>query len=300
MRAFLQRAAMMLLAIFFLPLAGHAQEKCTAIECEKPPVLEAPQAIEPKARDKAWMTAEVIDRMIEETNFMVNNGCSGTLISLTERLILTNYHCIDRNIETVEREVTTDEGFVRKVKQKRYKDVPVEQNRYNGYTKTSTTTFVSTIVAESKQRDLALLQISGKIPNTFASPLLPKGDDLVRGQRVWVVGNPAMQENSLVEGVVSNVNRTFEFPWTDREKLPMIQFSGGITGGNSGGALYNGYGELIGVPAAVRNDANFIGLAIPSTVVWSFLKENCYLTDDDAKCREAKKAKAEKAKKADD
>jgi serine protease Do len=143
-----------------------------------------------------------------------------------------------------------------------------------------------------------VLRIKGPIPNTYASPI---GGAVQRGERVYAVGNPASQENTLVEGIVSNVNRTFEFPWTNGSKLAMIQFSGGIYGGNSGGALYNIRGELVGVPSAGLSGVTFIGLAIPAEVVRSFMREHCLAaafdsSADDAACRKDKAEKAEAKK----
>jgi S1-C subfamily serine protease len=226
----------------------------------------------------AW-PLDQMNRSIEQTNFIVGKGCSGTLISLSERYILTNYHCIDDSVSTAEREAVGKDGTVRKLRVRRYVDVPVGQNGYDGFTRVSSTSFVAEIVAEDKKVDLALLKIKGPIPNTYASPLLPDSATITRGERIYIVGNPAGAENTVVEGIVSNMNRTFEFPWTGDEKLPMIQFSGGIFGGNSGGALYNEKGELIGVPGAMVTGANFIGLAVPITIVKTFLTTNCALTN---------------------
>lgn len=252
-------------------------------------------------------TLQQINHAIEQTNFIVARGCSGTLISVPEKLVLTNYHCIDQYVTMTEREITNAEGWVRKVKFRIYKDVPVEQNRYDGFTKVGSASYVGEIVAESKTRDLALLKLKGDIPHTYASPLLPWNGTVVRGEQIYSVGNPAGEDATLGEGIVSNVNRTFEFPWTDGAKLAVIQFSGGLFGGNSGGALYNRYGELIGVPAAGYRAATFIGFAVPVTVVKSFLKDNCFIANgeelsgkainasglivDDTQCREAKKKK---------
>lgn len=253
---------------------------------------------------------EDMNRAIEQTNFIVNKGCSGTLISIEERLVLTNHHCIDINVTSFEREVTNTDGWVRKVKVRIYKDVAVEQNRYDGFIRTGSSSYVGEIVAESKTRDLALLRLKGDIPHTYASPLLPRDGKVSRGDRVYSVGNPAGEDATLGEGIVSNVNRTFDFPWTDGAKLAMIQFSGGLFGGNSGGALYNDRGEIIGVPAAGYRVATFIGFAVPASVVKAFLKDNCFVASgetmsdgtvnaasiivDDTRCRADKKKKAEK------
>lgn len=222
----------------------------------------------------SW-SLEDLNATIDQTNFVVNRGCSGTLISVEERLILTNYHCVDGLITLVEREEASPDGFVRKVRIRRYADVVVDQHGYRGHDKVSSLSYVAEIVAEDKKRDLAILRIKSNIPHKTASKLLPDDKVVLRGERVWAVGNPAGYDATVTSGVVSNLNRTFEFPWTDNERLPMIQFSGGITGGNSGGSLYNSEGFLIGVPAARHRDVEFIGLAIPISVVKKFMAENC-------------------------
>jgi S1-C subfamily serine protease len=244
---------------------------------------------------QSWSIKEM-NHAIEQTNFVVNGGCSGTLISVRERLILTNYHCIDAQVTSVEREVVNDEGWVKKVKVRKYDDVKVEQHGYDGFTRVKTASYIADIVSENKQRDLAIVRLKGELPNIYSSPLLPDGEKVVRGERIYIVGNPAGEDATLVEGVVSSVNRTFDFSWTNGARLPMIQISGGMYGGNSGGALYNAKGQLIGVPAAGYRDATFIGFAIPVEVVKSFLKDAClasvYADDaDDKKCRDDKDAK---------
>ncbi len=247
----------------------------------------------------AWELG-AMNRTIEQTNMVVDGHCSGTLISLTERLVLTNFHCIEDRISFLDREIVGDDGVVRKVRQRKLADVPIAQHRYNGFERTGTSTYVGEIVADVKQRDLAVVQLKGEIPHTYASPLLSVRGTVTRGERVYIVGNPAAQEATVVEGIVSNVNRTFEWPWTDGAKMPMLQISGGLWGGNSGGALYNDNGELIGVPAAVNTRATFIGFAIPIELVRLTLREACFgsLYDplfDDALCRADRKRRAEEA-----
>lgn len=254
------------------------------------------------ASDNEWQLTS-LNRAVEQTNFIVGDGCSGTLISLSQKLILTNYHCIDRYISVIDRERTGKDGFVRKVRERRLADVMVEQRGYNGFVRVSSSSYVTEIIADDKKRDLAILKIKTSIPQIYASQILPDGQEIIRGERVYIVGNPAGNDNTVVEGIISNINRTFEFDWTRNEKLPMIQFSGGIYGGNSGGALYNTKGRLIGVPAAGYPSANFIGLAVPADIVKIFMRDHCLasafdVTIDDAVCR-AEKAKKEKSEKSD-
>ena len=243
---------------------------------------------------KAEWSIEEIDKTVKETNFIVGTGCSGTLIDKDKRLILTNYHCIDGAVTAVEREVTNAEGWVRKVKIRKYEDITVGQKHYDGFVQTGQSSFIAEIVAEAQTKDLAVLRVKGALPNQFASPFAPETQKVARGQRVYIVGNPLGEDASLVVGYVSSVNRAFDFPWTSGARLPMIQISGGMAGGNSGGALYNDAGQLIGVPAAGYRQASHIGFAIPLEVIRPFLKENCLMTEDDAACAADKKAKAKK------
>jgi len=242
----------------------------------------------------AEWSIEEIDKTIKETNFIVGTGCSGTLIDKNKRLILTNYHCIDGQVTAVEREITNSEGWVRKVKIRKYEDVTVGQRHYDGFTQTGQSTFVAEIVAEAQTKDLAVLRVKGPIPNAHASQFAPSDHKVVRGQRIYIVGNPLGEDASLVVGYVSSVNRAFDFPWTAGARLPMIQISGGMAGGNSGGALYNDAGQLIGVPAAGYRQATHIGFAIPLEVIRPFLKENCLMTEDDDACVADKKKAAKK------
>jgi S1-C subfamily serine protease len=235
-----------------------------------------------------------LNKTIDETNFIVNRGCSGTLIDVQRKYVLTNYHCIGGQVTTVEREVSLPDGTVVKKKFRKYEDVALEQNRYDGFVKTGSASYVGEIVAEAQTKDLAVVQLKGNIPHTIASTFA--ADPVRRGDRVYIVGNPLGEDGSVVEGIVSNVNRAFDFPWTNGARLPMIQISGGMAGGNSGGAAYNAKGEIVGVPAAGYRNAGHLGFAIPLEVVRPFLKDNCVLTEDDDKCRADKKAQAEKKK----
>ena len=243
---------------------------------------------------------ELLNKTIDQTNFIVNGGCSGTLISVEERLILTNYHCIDRNVSVVEVEEPATDNTVKKVRKKKYSDVIVEQHGYHGHDKVSTSTYIAEVIADEKKKDLAILRIKSALPHQIASRILPDNMKILRGEKVYIVGNPAGNDATVVEGIVSNLNRTFEFPWTGNEKLAMIQFSGGIYGGNSGGALYNSEGYLIGVPAAGYAGATFIGLAIPISVVKSFMRDHCLATVFDESFDKNKCTIAKKKEKKDD
>jgi S1-C subfamily serine protease len=223
----------------------------------------------------AWDTAEM-NETIDQTNFIVDGGCSGTLISLKPALILTNYHCIDRRIRSQTREVTNERGVVVSEKRIVLDPVTITQVAYAGHSTVGASSYVTEIVARQKNRDLAVLRLRAeRIPHTLVSVLLPKDQTIERGSIVWAVGNPAGLDATVTKGIVSSTSRTFQFSWAEREDLPMIQADAGLFGGNSGGALYNDQGYLIGVPTAGMGGASHLGLSIPSYIVWEFLENHC-------------------------
>lgn len=223
----------------------------------------------------AWDSKEM-NAVIDQTNFIVNGGCSGTLISIEPPLILTNYHCISKNVRVVSKDVADENGIMTTVKEVRLDPVNVSQVSYSGHETVGSSLYVSEIVARKKNRDLAILQLRAEtIPHTIFSPLLPLDQKPERGDVVWAVGNPAGLDATVTSGIISSVTRTFQFSWAENEDLPIIQTDVGMYGGNSGGALYNTEGVLVGVPAAGIREANHLGLAIPTTIVWEVLSENC-------------------------
>jgi len=249
----------------------------------------------------AW-ERDAMNKQIDQTNFIVGDGCSGTLVDLKQKLILTNYHCVSEYVKTTEREETSSDGTVKKVKREKLEDVPVKQRAYQGFTVVGQTSYVTEIVAKKQTRDLALLKIKADtIPQTVSSRIQGEGTVTQRGEHAFAVGNSTGLDATLTEGIISSVSRTFEFDWALGEKLPMLQYDGGIFGGSSGGALYDANGAMIGVPAAGHRGATFIGLAIPATIIRAFLKEQCFVSvyddaADDEKCRTDREAK-EKADK---
>ncbi|MGE4251132.1 MAG: S1C family serine protease [Parvibaculaceae bacterium] len=242
---------------------------------------------------KGWDIASM-NRLIDQTNFIVDDKCSGTLISIEHRLILTNHHCVASRISSREVEETSENGEVRKVRRERFEDVPVAQNHYAGFAKVGSTSYDTEIVGYDRSTDLAVIQIKQReIPFTLAPPMADPAN-VVRGERVWIVGNPMMLEATVVEGVVSSLHRQLEVGGDD--KRDYIQYSGGTFGGNSGGALYNDRGELIGVPAASSRAATFLGFAVPVGHVKALLSRNCFASVHDRSAPAHDACKADKAR----
>ncbi len=79
-----------------------------------------------------------------------------------------------------------------------------------------------------------------------------------KGDRIVTIGSPQGLQNSISEGIVSGI-RKFEYGQND--SVDMIQITAPISPGNSGGALMNFSGEVVGVTTAVSKDGN-IGFAV--------------------------------------
>lgn len=221
----------------------------------------------------AW-TVEDMNKTINSANFIVGRGCSGTLISLEHRLILTNHHCIGDAVVKRRKEVVEDDGTIVQKQVEELRDMDVSQRMYKDYRLVGEASYKAQLVARWKESDLALLQVRTDLPNGIAATVFA-GKDVQRGEEVTVVGNPLGLDATVTKGVVSSTNRMFRVPWADAE-VPFIQIDAGITGGNSGGALFNASGELIGVPAAGVPGNGHLGLAIPFFQVRKFLDENCW------------------------
>jgi serine protease Do len=124
----------------------------------------------------------------------------------------------------------------------------------------------ATLLAEADQIDIALLQVTPDAP----LPSVRFGDsDAVRvADPVLAIGNPLGLGGSVTQGIVSALNRDISnTPFDD-----FIQTDAAINHGNSGGPLFNGRGEVIGMNTAIVSpDATSgsigLGFAVPSNDV---------------------------------
>jgi serine protease Do len=123
------------------------------------------------------------------------------------------------------------------------------------------------LVGESA-RDLAIVHVDAGRKLT-AIPLAPV-KDLMVGETVIAIGNPLGYTNSVTTGIISALNRQIELPSCDMLD-GVIQVSAPINAGNSGGALLNINGELIGINVALHDGAQAIAFAINTGAIKSFL-----------------------------
>jgi Do/DeqQ family serine protease len=127
--------------------------------------------------------------------------------------------------------------------------------------------FEATIVGTDPSTDLALLKIEAE--NT---PFISFGNsDIVKiGEWVLAVGNPFNLTSTVTAGIVSAKARNINILGTPGAIESFIQTDAAVNMGNSGGALVNMNGELIGVNAAIAsNTGSYAGysFAIPVNIV---------------------------------
>ena len=77
----------------------------------------------------------------------------------------------------------------------------------------------------------------------------------------------------MTAGVISGIDRSFSSPECEYECSGLIQTDASINPDNSGGALLNLDGELVGINLAVVQNARNIGFAIPSNKIAGLLKK---------------------------
>lgn len=128
-------------------------------------------------------------------------------------------------------------------------------------------TYSAVIIGTDPSTDLALLKIDEK-----ELPYIPfaNSDELKIGEWVLAVGNPFNLTSTVTAGIVSAKARNINILGSNTAVESFIQTDAAVNRGNSGGALVNTKGELVGVNAAIAsNTGSYTGysFAIPANLV---------------------------------
>ena len=122
------------------------------------------------------------------------------------------------------------------------------------------TEYEAKIIGTDEQTDLAVIKIekTGLSKAEFAD-----SDNIKVGEFAMAVGNPLGMQSSITCGVISAVNR--EVTDTEGKKYNLIQTDAAINSGNSGGALVNSEGKVIGINTLKLSGTGIegMGFAIP-------------------------------------
>lgn len=158
---------------------------------------------------------------------------SGVIVS-PNGYIITNHHVIENNSEI---EITTNDNKIYK----------------------------ATVVGSDPSSDIAVLKINTdqKLPYVFFG----NSDTTKIGEWVLAVGNPFNLNSTVTAGIISAKAR--DLNQRDGKNEWYIQTDAAVNQGNSGGALVNTRGELIGINTAITSiSGGFVGysFAVPSNV----------------------------------
>ena len=220
-------------------LAAQPAEDPPSVEIESSPAAPATPASEDEA-DGALSLQEIykkcIGSVVSITASAQSGKSSGTGIVLSaDGYLITNHHVIE-NAQVIAVQTSDDRQFQ------------------------------ASIIGSDEASDLAVLKVD-------ATDLQPAefGDSgkLAVGDRVVAIGDPlgAQLRGTMTSGIVSAINR--DLTVNDRV-MSLIQTDASINNGNSGGALINEYGQVVGITSAKLSGNAFgsatvegMGFAIP-------------------------------------
>ncbi len=187
----------------------------------------------------AKVSPSVVSIEIKQQGRAVSAG-SGVVVS-SNGLVITNAHVVDLT-DQYGRKLTKPTISVR---------LPDGSER------------AATIVGAAPSNDIALVRVAdtaGLVPVTIGnSDKLEVGDDVVAiGNALDLGATP-----TVTKGIISAKNRTLQVD-ANTELSGLLQTDAAINHGNSGGALLNASGQLVGLNSAGISDAQNIGFAIAS------------------------------------
>lgn len=162
-------------------------------------------------------------------------GGSGVIIS-EDGYIVTNNHVVD---EATKLRVTLNDGR----------------------------SFEATLVGKDPATDVALIKIEAEGLPTLA---FGSSDALRLGEWVLAIGSPFDLRQTITAGIVSAKARTLGVIPSEFRIESFIQTDAAVNPGNSGGALVNTHGELVGINTVIKSSTgSYIGysFAVPETIV---------------------------------
>lgn len=140
----------------------------------------------------------------------------------------------------------------------------------------------ATVKGVSERKDVAIVSVSksgleADTLNTIKIATIGDSDALKVGNGIIAIGNALGYGQSVTTGVVSALNREVT---TESYVQDMIQIDAAINGGNSGGALLNSKGEVVGINSVKYSSTSMnessiegMGFAIPMSVITPIIEQ---------------------------
>ena len=139
------------------------------------------------------------------------------------------------------------------------------------------TSYDATLVGGEQENDIAVLRVE---QGNLQTVTLGDSDALNVGEEVYAIGNPLGELTfSLTGGYVSALDRNVTM--SDGRRMNYIQTDTAINSGNSGGPLFDQYGQVVGIVSAkLSNNGDSteasvegVGFAIPIDNVWNMITD---------------------------
>lgn len=201
------------------------------------PVVRAARLIGPTV---VGITNKAVARDWFNNQIQVEQGVGSGVIFRTDGYIVTNNHVIEGAKEII---VSLSDGR----------------------------TVTGKLIGADPLTDIAVVKIDGK---DLTAAAFGNSNEIVVGEPAIAIGNPMGLEfqGSVTTGVISALNRTLDI---SDKRLKLIQTDAAISPGNSGGALVNADGEVIGINSAklAARGVEGMGFAIPINTVQEIINQ---------------------------
>ena len=132
--------------------------------------------------------------------------------------------------------------------------------------------FEAKLIGSDEQNDIALLKIQTE--NDLPYAIFGDSDSTKIGEWVLAIGNPFNLTSTVTAGIISAKARNLDL--TGRTTQSFIQTDAAVNPGNSGGALVNTMGQLIGINTAIQSQTgSYIGysFAVPSNIAKKVIED---------------------------
>lgn len=181
-----------------------------------------------------------LDIFTEQSELMPTGKGSGIIIS-TDGYIVSNAHVIDKAVNGIKAVLFDGREYAAKV------------------------------IGSDPRTDIAVI----KIPAVDLTPATFGNSDQVKlGEDVVCIGSPAGYRHSVSKGIISGIDRRI-VPENSTMSVSCLQVDAAINPGNSGGAMFNMWGQVIGIPSSKLSSIDYegIGFAITTNEARSIIED---------------------------
>ena len=197
--------------------------------------------------------------------------------------ILTNYHVVFAS-EKVDEEAKSDPGICDDIFVYLYGSEVIGNELPNNDVEFTGMYMEAEYIGGSMNYDLALLKITGndRIKNSSAKAItFADSNKVSAGDTVYAVGNGGGDGIAVTKGIVNYTSENLSMTGANGitpVSLRVLRYDAAVNPGNSGGALLNARGELLGIVNAKMIDSKYdnVGYAIPSVVAKNVVENILY------------------------